>query len=245
MRKGEGNIRNETHFPLGDLEVTSINEGSDEGSDVLNERGRDFEGGSIFDGLDGHEDNGGTKGRGLDLERRKFGSISIGLSDFAECLNCLYDDTTSLGIGYGVLNLDESGEELGEERSDSKLIVYELGHVVDNDSDLTNGRGKLLGESTGEEGSHEGKGRRIDLGNEGGGCEELDGVGDFLNGVDEGADESWNELFDILVGDESAKLDEGGTGGLLDVRLGVPDGIDHYRNNVGHLASALIRSTLY
>lgn len=52
--------------------------------------------------------------------------------------------------------------------------------------DLADGGSELLGETTREEGRHEGKGRRVDLGNEGGGSEELDGLGDLLNGVDQG-----------------------------------------------------------
>jgi hypothetical protein len=90
-----------------------------------------------------------------------------------------------------------------------------------DDSDLSDGGSELLGESSGEEGGHEGKGGGVDLRDEGGGSEELDGGGDLLNGVDEGGDQRGDELLDILVGDERAKLGERSTGGLLDIGLGV------------------------
>ena len=90
--------------------------------------------------------------------------------------------------------------------------------------DLADSRGELLSESTLEERRHEGKGGRVDLGDERGRGEELNGGGDLLDGVDEGRDEGGDELFDILVGDEGAELGEGSAGGLLDVRLGVCEG---------------------
>lgn len=55
------------------------------------------------------------------------------------------------------------------------------------------------------------------------------------------AHEGRNKLLDILVGDEGAERGERGAGGLLDVRLGVPDGIDHDGDDVGHKAGALLR----
>ena len=54
--------------------------------------------------------------------------------------------------------------------------------------------------------------------------------------------QSGNELFNILVRNESAKVVEGSSGSLLDIRLGVPDSVGHGRDNVGHETSALIGS---
>ena len=62
------------------------------------------------------------------------------------CLDRLDDDTTSLGVGDRVLDLDEAGEELGEEGANGVFVVDELGHVV-----LRGSKGEL---ALGEEGTN-------------------------------------------------------------------------------------------
>lgn len=65
--------------------------------------------------------------------------------------------------------------------------VYAL-TVINNNGNLSAGGGQTLSETTDEQRSDEGKGRRVDLGNEGGGSKELDGLGDLLLGLDEALD---------------------------------------------------------
>ena len=275
--KGEGDVGDEADFPLGELKVSTVDEVGDETGDVVHERGGGLESGVGVDFSDRDEDDGGRELSGLNLHRGEVGSIAVGLSDFSESLDGLGDDTSSLGIGDVALDLDETGEKFREERSNGVFVVDELGHVVlcmsresatcetnargktdDNDGDLSDGGSELLGQSSREERSHEGESGRVDLGDERGGSEELNRGGNFLDGVDEGRDEGGDELFDILVGDESTELGEGSSGGLLDVGFGIcrarqkkqveqrsgvrtPDGIDHDGNDIGHSSGALIR----
>lgn len=60
------------------------------------------------------------------------------------------------------------------------------------------------------------------------------------NGGRRSSHQSGDELLDILVRNESAEVVERGTGSLLDVGLGVPDGVGHGGDDLGHQASALV-----
>lgn len=135
--EGKGDVGDEADLPLGKLKVASVDEGGDERGDVVDEGGGDLEGRVGGDLLDGDEDDGGGEGSSRDLGGREIGTISVGLSDFAEGLDGLDDDTTRLGVGDGVLDLDETGEELGEEGSDGVLVVDKLGHVVLRESGVS------------------------------------------------------------------------------------------------------------
>lgn len=126
----EADVGDEARLPLGELKVASVNEVGDEGRDVVDEGGLDVELGLGFDGADGDEDDGGGEGGGLDLLRGEVGSVAVRLSDVTEGLDRLDDDTTGLGVGDRVLDLDEAGEELGEEGANGVFVVDELGHVV-------------------------------------------------------------------------------------------------------------------
>jgi hypothetical protein len=141
-------------------------------------------------------EDGGRGGGDLDLGGRSdVGSVRVGrdVSDGSEGGDGSVDDTSSLGVGDGLGDLDESGEELGDEGSDGVLVVDELGHVVGDDGDLSLGGGESLSDSSREKRDHEGEGGRVDLGNEGGSGKELDGLGDLLDRVDEGGDQSGDE----------------------------------------------------
>jgi hypothetical protein len=161
--KSQRDVRNQTGVPFGHFEVPRVDEGSDEGSDVLNERGTSVEGSFGFDLLDGNEDDGGTESGSLDFERGELGSVAVSLSDLSESLDGFNDNSSRFGIGDSVLDFDESGKELGKERSDGVFVVDEFGHVVDNNSDLSDGRSKLLSQSSREKRSHEGESRGVDL----------------------------------------------------------------------------------
>ena len=185
VRKGEGNVRNESRLPLGRLPVASVAEVSSELSGVVDERGGSVEVGSGIDLLDSLEETGSEFLGGEVTRRREVGSVSGALGGVSESLDGLDNDTTSFGVTDGVLDLDETGKEFRDERTDSVFVVDELGHVVDDDSDLTDSSGELLGKTSGEKGSHEGESRSIDFLNESGSGKKLDGLGSLLDGVDE------------------------------------------------------------
>ena len=184
VRKGEGNVRNESRLPLGRLPVTGVAEMGSELSGVIDERGRFVEVGSRVDLSDGSDKSGSGFLRGDVARRREVGSVTGAVGGLTKGLDGLDDDTTSLWVTDSLLDLDETGKKFGDEGSDSVFVVDEFGHVVDNDSDLSDGSGELLGKTTGEEGSHESEGRRVDFLNESGSGKELDSLGGLLDGVD-------------------------------------------------------------
>lgn len=181
----ERDVGNEGRLPLGGLPVARVAEVRGELSSVVDEGRRHVEVRGRVDLLDGLNDTGSELLGGRVAGRGKVGSVTGALGSVAEGLDRLNDDTTRFGVTDGVLDLDETGEELGDEGTDRVLVVDELGHVVNDDGDLTDRGSELLGETTREEGSHEGEGRGIDLLDEGRRGEELDRLGGLLDGVDE------------------------------------------------------------
>lgn len=129
--EGERNVGDERRLPLGGLKVASVDEVGGEGGDVVDERRLLVELGGLVNLAEGADDDGGREGGGLELHGGKVGSVSLGeVSDVAEGLDRLDDDTTGLGVSNSLLDLDEAGEELGKEGADGVLVVDELGHVV-------------------------------------------------------------------------------------------------------------------
>ncbi len=105
-----------------------------------------------------------------DLERWEVGTVTLwDLSDITKGLDGTVNDTTSFWVSDGLGDLDETWEELGDERSDGVLVIDELGHVVSDDSNLSLDGGGSLVKTSRKKRSHEGEGRSIDFGNEGGG----------------------------------------------------------------------------
>ncbi len=198
----EGEVGDENGLPLGKLEVTGVGKVGNEGGKVSGEVGLGLETlltEGLVDLLEGVLLADVNKGRGV-------GAVTLNVTNLTEGLDGTLNDTTGLGVGKGGLDLDQTGEELAEERTNSALVVDELGHVVNDDGDLTLGGGGALVETTRKKGHHKGEGGAVDLLNEGGGGQELDGLGDLLDGVDERADEGGDETLDILVGDEDTEL---------------------------------------
>ncbi|GJC94463.1 hypothetical protein ColKHC_03289 [Colletotrichum higginsianum] len=145
---------------------------------------------------------------------------------------------TGLGVGQVVVVLLETRHHLGQERSDNVGVVDELAHVVDNDGGLTLDGSLALGKTTVKEGNHEGKSGLLDLGDEGGGTEQVNGLGDVL-GLGDTLDELGDEALDITVDNELADLLHGLVGALLDLLLGVPHGLGDDGDEVGDAVADL------
>jgi hypothetical protein len=156
------------------------------------------------------------------------------LANLTKSGNSPGNNAASLGVTNGRLDLDETGKKLGDERSDGNVRVDELGHVVDNNSDLTLGSGKLLAQTTRQEGNHERKGGGVYFRNECGSREELNSIRNLFDGINESLNKSRNKAFNVLVGNQSTSLLKGIPGSILDVLLRVPDSLGEDGDNVGH-----------
>ena len=237
---GQGQVRDQGGLPSGLVVIVSVDESSGENTGV-DERVvlvvRDGLGISLSQLGDQVGDQVVTLG---DLERRNIGTVTlVNLGNLSQGLDGTVDDTTSLGVGHDLGGLEQTGQELGNKRPDGVLVVDQLGHVVGNDGDLSLDGGGTLVETTNQQGGHQRERRGVDLGNKGGSGQQGDGLGNLLDRVDEGLDEGRDELFDILVGNQRGRLGQGRLGSLLDVRLGIPNGIgedrDHHRHGLSGL----------
>jgi hypothetical protein len=157
----------------------------------------------------------------------------LDVTNTAQGVKSLLGLLTSLGVSEVVVVVVKSGHQLGQERSDNLGILDKLAHVVDNDGRLSLDGGLTLVKTTLEKGNHDSEGGLVDVGDESGGTEQMNGLGDVL-GLSDTLDELGNETVDILVDDQRADLLHGGVGSLLDLVLGVPHGLgddgDQLRN---------------
>lgn len=145
---------------------------------------------------------------------------------------------TGLRISEVVVVLLETGHHLGQERSNDVGVVDELAHVVDNDSGLTLDGGVALSKTTIKERNHEGKSGLLNLSDESGGTEQVNGLGDVL-GLGDTLDELGNETLNITVDNKLAELLHGLVGALLDLLLGIPHGLRDDRDEVGDTETEL------
>lgn len=152
-----------------------------------------------------------------------------------QSLLCL---ATSLRVSQVVVVLVQSRPHLGQERVDNVGVVDKLAHVVNDDSRLSLDGGLTLGQTTVQKRNHEGEGGLLDLGDESGGTEQVNGLGDVLR-LGDTLDKLGNELLDILVGDEGAKLLHGLVRALLDLLLGVPHSLGNDGQQVGNTEGGL------
>ena len=111
---------------------------------------------------------------------------------------------TSLGISQVVVVLVESRHQLGQERSDNLRVLDKLAHVVDNDSRLSLDGGLTLSKTTLEQRNHDGESGLVDVSDESGGTEQVNGLGDVL-WLGDTLDELGNEPLDILVDDQTRR----------------------------------------
>ncbi|PTD06759.1 hypothetical protein FCULG_00006734 [Fusarium culmorum] len=171
----------------------------------------------------------------------------LDVTNAGEGVKSLLGLVTSLGVSQVLVVLLETWHHLGQERSDNVGIVDELAHVVDNNSGLSLDSGVTLSQTTIQKGNHEGKSRLLDLSNEGGGTEQVNGLRDVL-GLGDTLDQLRNKTLDILVDNQLAKLLHGLVSTLLDLLLGVPHGLgddrDELRNTVGELSRGVLDEVL-
>ncbi|SPQ23864.1 1521e1a3-eedc-455a-b5da-4054f20718a4 [Thermothielavioides terrestris] len=169
------------------------------------------------------------------------GNLAIDdVADADQSVESLLGLLAGLGIGKVFVVLLEARHHLRQERSDDVGIVDELAHVVDDDGRLALDGGVTLGETTVEKRNHEGQSGLLDLGDEGGGAEQVDRLGDVL-GLGDTLDELGNEALDIAVDDQLADLLHGLVGAVLDLLLGVPHGLGNHGNEIGDAESSLGR----
>jgi hypothetical protein len=120
-------------------------------------------------------------------------------------------------------------------------VLDELAHVVDNDGSLTLNGGGTLSETTDKKGAHDGKGRLLDGGNEGGGSELVNALGSLLGAVD-----TSNQVGDggdqIGVTNDVEAVSDGLGGLVANLGLGIPHGLADNRDNVRKSSRDLLRS---
>ena len=228
----DGDVGLDVLSPGGRLTLLLVNKLAGNGSNVLED------GGELLGGL-------GVLATSKDLLEVVKDDLDVavvlGLGDLAindvtnagDGVKSLLGLLTSLGISQVLVVLLETGHHLGQERSDDVGVVDELAHVVNNDSRLALDGGLTLSETTVKKGNHEGKSGLLDLSDESGGTEQVNGLGDVLR-LGDTLDELGNETLDILVDNQSADLLHGLVGTVLDLLLGVPhslrDNGDEVRN---------------
>lgn len=214
----DGDERNGVGCPGGGVGVLLVNELTTDGTNVV-DNGLELVS-LVADNLL-HD-----TGNGLDVTvLGNLGGLAVDdVTDTGKGLDGLLSLATSLGVGKVVAVAVEGGEKLGQERGNNVGVLDKLAHVVDNDGRLTLDGSLTLVETTLKEGNHDGKSRLVDVGNESGGTEQVNRLGDVL-GLGDTLDELGNEAVDILVDDQSADLLHGGVGPLLDLGLGVPHGL--------------------
>jgi hypothetical protein len=122
------------------------------------------------------------------------------------------DENIKCGLGESS-NLGESGsssqsldtiDETTEVSSGDSGVSDQLDQITNNDTSHSLGVGRSLLESSAEKGDKDGEGGCVDLGDESGGGEDLDGVGDSA-GRGHGGNKDRNVLDDIGVGEDTAK----------------------------------------
>ena len=72
------------------------------------------------------------------------------------------------------------GHETGQESGDNLGVLDKLAHVVDNDGRLTLDGSLALDETTLKQGNHDSEGGLVDVSDESGGTEQVNGLGDVL-----------------------------------------------------------------
>ncbi|TFB05190.1 hypothetical protein CCMA1212_003081 [Trichoderma ghanense] len=199
----DGNVGLQALDPDKGVGLLHVDELAGNGGNVLSDRLHLLEQGSVAGGQDllelGKDDLDIAVVAGL-------GDLAVDdVADTAKGVEGLLGLLTSLGIGKGVVVLLEAGNHLVQEGSDDVGVVDELAHVVNNDSRLSLDGGVVLLETTAQQRDHESKGGLLDLGDEGGGTEKVDSLGDPV-GLSNTLDELGNESLDILVDDELADV---------------------------------------
>jgi len=227
--------------PARDLVVLLVDELAANGGDVLDgglELGNQVLELGLQNLLEDRRDGGDVTGVG-DL-----GDLAIlDITDTDESVQGLSGLLTGLGVGQSLVVLLQSRHQLGQEGSDDLRVLDELAHVVDNDGRLTLDGSLTLDETTVQQRNHDGQSGLVDVLDESGGAQQVDGLRDVLR-LGDTLDELGDEALNILVGDQLADLLHGAVGSLLDFGLGVPHGLGDDRDQVGDTVGELDGSGL-
>jgi hypothetical protein len=232
----DGNEGTGVSLPVDALVVLLVDELATDGANVL-DNGSEL----LVELVLGGKDRLQVASNGGDVtEALKLGNLAVlDSTDTDEGVEGLASLLTGLGVGKVVVVLLKSRHELGQESGDNLGVLDKLAHVVDDDSGLTLDGSLALNETTLKKRNHDSEGRLVDVSDEGGGTEQVDGLRDVLR-LGDTLDELRNEALDILVGDQGAESLHGGVGGLLDLGLGVPhstgDDGNQVRDTEGHLS---------
>ena len=170
-------------------------------------------------------------------------AVLTNVTDTLEGGKTLLGLLTSLRVSQVVVVVGKLGHELGQERGNNVGVLDKLAHVVDNDGGFTLDGGLALLKTTLEERGHDGEGGLVDVSDESGGTEQVNGLGDVLR-LGDTLDQLGNETLDILVGDQGADLLHGAVGLLLDLGLGVPHGLRDNGEELGNTKTGLDGSAL-
>ncbi|KUI57464.1 hypothetical protein VP1G_10889 [Cytospora mali] len=212
------------------------------GGDVLEERSKLVLGGSLVLGrqdlLEVGQDNSD-----LAVVGRLRNLAVLDVTNTLEGLEGLLGLSTSLGVSQVLVVLLQTWQHLGQERSDHVGVVDKLAHVVNNDSRLSLDGSLAFSQTTVKKRDHEGQSRLLDLGDESGGTEQVDGLGDILR-LGDTLDQLRNEPLNILVGDKCAKLLHSLVRTLLDLLLCVPHGLGNDGEQVDDTEGGLNRAGL-
>jgi hypothetical protein len=233
----DGNEGTGVSLPVDALVVLLVNELTTDGANVLDD-GSELLVDLVLRGKNSLQvaSNGGNV-----TEALKLGDLAVlDSTDTDEGVKGLASLLTGLGVGKVVVVLLKRRHELGQESGHNLGVLDKLAHVVDDDGSLTLDGSLALDETTLKKRDHDSQGRLVDVSDESGGTEQVNGLGNVL-GLGDTLDELGNEALDILVGDQGAKSLHGGVGGLLDLSLGVPHGTRDDGDQVGNTESHLSR----
>jgi len=112
----------------------------------------------------------------------------------------------------------DTWDQGGEVTSGDSRVSDQLDQVSDDDTSHSLGVGRSLFKSSSEKGDQDGEGRGVDLGNEGGGGQTLDGARDSVGGG-HGGDKERDVFQNVRVGEGTAKNGGGLDGGSRDLVL--------------------------
>lgn len=215
-----GDVGLEGNEPGVDIGILLVNQLTSKGSDILNGWGEVLNDVLVV-GLKGSLE---VAENGLDVAGVGWlWNLAIGTNgtDTLEGVKSLLGLLTGLRISQVLVVLDNSWHQLWQESGDDVWILDQLTHVVDNDGGFTLDGGLALTKTTLQKWNHDGQGWLVDVSDESGGTEQVNGLWDTV-WLGDTLDELWNETLNILVDNETADLLHGSVCHLLDLWLGIP-----------------------
>lgn len=215
-----GDVGLKSDVPGVDIGILLVNELSGKGSDVVDGWG-ELLNDVLVVGLKGSLE---VSDNGLDVSGVGWlWDLAIGTNgtDTLEGVKSLLGLLTSLRISQVLVVLVNGWHQLWQESGDDVWILDQLTHVVDNDGGFTLDGGLALTKTTLQKWNHDGQGWLVDVSDESGGTEQVNGLWDTI-WLGDTLDELRNETLDILVDNKTTDLLHGSVCHLLDLWLGVP-----------------------